>query len=129
MSEAVLRWCKWASDPRPLLRGGPTMSDLSRLPGPMTEQWEWQQLAACSGLGTERVFHPDGERGQRRDSRERAAQAVCRTCPVMAACAAYALSVREPYGVWGGMSESDREEILARNGARPKLPSPPAEAC
>ena len=93
------------------------MSDLSRLPGPITEHWEWQQLAACSGLGTEAFFHPDGQRGQRRLSRERAAKAVCASCPVLAACAAHALAVREPYGVWGGMSESDREAIFARNAA------------
>jgi WhiB family transcriptional regulator, redox-sensing transcriptional regulator len=90
------------------------MSDLSRLPGPVSEHWDWQQLAACTGLGTERFFHPDGERGQRRSSRERAAKAVCAQCPVLDACAAHALAVREPYGVWGGMSEGDREEIFAR---------------
>ena len=89
------------------------MSDLTRLPGPVAEHWEWQQYGACSGLGTERFFHPDGERGQRRAKREALAKAVCETCPVMAPCAAHALRVREPYGVWGGMSETDREEILA----------------
>ena len=93
------------------------MSDLSRLPGPVAEHWEWQQLAACAGLGTEKFFHPDGERGQRRSSRETRAKAVCAACPVTAACAAHALRVKEPYGVWGGLSETDREEILARQGA------------
>lgn len=90
------------------------MSDLSRLPGPVAEHWEWQQHSACAGLGTEKFFHPDGERGQRRSRRETMAKAVCATCPVMAACAEHALRVKEPYGVWGGMSETDREEILVR---------------
>jgi WhiB family transcriptional regulator, redox-sensing transcriptional regulator len=88
------------------------MSDLTRLPGPVAEHWEWQQHAACSGLGTEKFFHPDGERGKRRAGRERAALAVCGRCPVRADCAGHALRVKEPYGVWGGLSESDREEIL-----------------
>ncbi|MDX6242929.1 MAG: WhiB family transcriptional regulator, redox-sensing transcriptional regulator [Frankiales bacterium] len=92
------------------------MSDLTRLPGPVAEHWEWQQYAACSGLGTESFFHPEGERGQRRALREIRAKAVCETCPVKAACAAHALRVKEPYGVWGGMSETDREEILAGRG-------------
>ncbi|MGA1479922.1 MAG: WhiB family transcriptional regulator, partial [Candidatus Nanopelagicales bacterium] len=35
-------------------------------------------------------------------------------CPVLAQCAAHALAVREPYGVWGGMSEDDREAIYQR---------------
>ena len=89
------------------------MSDLTRLPAPIVEHWEWQRDAACTGLGTERFFHPDGERGQRRANRERAALEVCRRCPVIAACAAHALKVREPYGVWGGLTETDREQIIA----------------
>jgi WhiB family redox-sensing transcriptional regulator len=93
------------------------MSDLTRLPGPRAELWEWQQYAACAGLGTERFFHPDGERGQRRAGREVAAKAVCADCPVRAACAGHALQVREPYGVWGGMTEGEREEILAAQAA------------
>ncbi|HEX2419554.1 MAG TPA: WhiB family transcriptional regulator, partial [Micromonosporaceae bacterium] len=30
-----------------------------------------------------------------------------------AECAAHALAVREPYGVWGGFSETEREQLLA----------------
>ncbi|MFQ6199948.1 WhiB family transcriptional regulator, partial [Streptomyces sp. NPDC000405] len=30
------------------------------------------------------------------------AKEVCMRCPVRAECAAHALAVREPYGVWGG---------------------------
>jgi len=29
-------------------------------------------------------------------------------------CASHALAVREPYGVWGGLSEEDREVIYRR---------------
>jgi WhiB family redox-sensing transcriptional regulator len=39
---------------------------------------------------------------------------ICATCPVLKQCAEHALSVREPYGVWGGMSEDDREAIYAK---------------
>jgi WhiB family redox-sensing transcriptional regulator len=31
---------------------------------------------------------------------------------VLRQCRAHALAVREPYGVWGGLSEQDREQIL-----------------
>ena len=40
-------------------------------------------------------------------------QTVCRTCPVRAECAAHALAAREPYGVWGGFTESERVRLLA----------------
>src|SRR5919199_1558848 len=99
------------------------MAELSRLPGPVTEVWDWQMRASCAGLGTEAFYHPDGERGPDRAARERAAKAVCARCPVIKECAAHALAVREPYGVWGGVTEDEREELMGR--ARRRLLPPP----
>ena len=91
------------------------MAEISRLPGPNADLWDWQLHGACRGQDPDTFFHPEGERGPRRRSREAAAKAVCGRCPVVAQCAAHALAVREPYGVWGGMSEDDRERILTRD--------------
>ncbi len=44
-------------------------------------------------------------------ARDLAAKAVCARCPVIAECAAHALQVREPYGVWGGLTEDERELV------------------
>jgi WhiB family redox-sensing transcriptional regulator len=33
-------------------------------------------------------------------------------------CRSHALSVQEPYGIWGGLSEDERELIIAREGRR-----------
>lgn len=88
------------------------MTDLSRLPGPTLDQWEWQMLGACRVEDTELFFHPEGERGPSRSGREAAAKAVCKTCPVLLECRQHALAAREPYGVWGGLSEHDREDLL-----------------
>jgi WhiB family redox-sensing transcriptional regulator len=90
------------------------MTDLARLPGPLSDNWEWQLLGSCRKEDTELFFHPEGERGPRRDNREAAAKAVCAGCPVVAACRAHALAAREPYGVWGGLAEHEREDLLAR---------------
>lgn len=87
-------------------------SPISRLPGPLTENWEWQIQAACRGSDTTVFFHPDGERGDRRRTRERNAKALCARCPVIAECRAHALAVREPYGTWGGLSETERARLL-----------------
>jgi WhiB family redox-sensing transcriptional regulator len=89
------------------------MSETTRLPKPVAEAWEWQYEGACRSLPTEMFFHPDGERGSRREARIRAAKAVCATCPVVAACRAHALSVQEPYGIWGGLTEEERLEIIS----------------
>jgi WhiB family redox-sensing transcriptional regulator len=63
-------------------------------------------------------FHPWNERGPARDEREQRAKAICATCPVIAECAAHALAVREAYGVWGGLTEHEREAMLRRGHRR-----------
>ncbi len=88
------------------------MAELSRLPGGHADAWDWQLKAACRGEDPNLFFHPEGERGAARAARAAAAKAICASCPVMRACAEHALSVREPYGVWGSMSEDDRESAL-----------------
>jgi WhiB family redox-sensing transcriptional regulator len=90
------------------------MTDVTRLPGPNADLWDWQLHGLCRSTGPELFFHPEGERGAARAARDRAAKAVCATCPVLEQCAAHALAVQEPYGVWGGMSEDDREAVYAR---------------
>ncbi|PBO18240.1 WhiB family transcriptional regulator [Streptomyces albidoflavus] len=91
------------------------MADFSRLPGPNADLWDWQLLAACRGVDSSLFFHPEGERGAARSSRETSAKEVCMRCPVRAECAAHALAVREPYGVWGGLTEDEREELMGRS--------------
>ena len=90
------------------------MSNVSRLPGPSADVWDWQRSGACRGRDSAQFFHPDGERGRARLQRERRAKEMCRQCPVMAQCRAHALGVGEPYGIWGGLSETERELLLKR---------------
>ncbi|MBH0121909.1 WhiB family transcriptional regulator [Rhodococcus sp. HM1] len=78
------------------------------LPRPHTDVWDWQRDAACRGFESSAFFHPDGERGHAREQRELRAKLVCAGCPVLEMCREHALSVGEPYGVWGGLSETER---------------------
>jgi WhiB family redox-sensing transcriptional regulator len=91
-----------------------------RLPPPVTEIWDWQLRAACRGLDGGVFVHPDRERGSARAAREMKAKQICRTCPVLQQCRRHALAVREPYGVWGGLSKPERDALLDR-GHRPPL--------
>ncbi|MET0189601.1 MAG: WhiB family transcriptional regulator [Pseudonocardia sediminis] len=87
------------------------MADIRRLPVPVTDIWNWQMRAACRNLDSAVFFHPEKERGPTRVRRERLAKQVCAGCPVREMCRDHALAVREPYGVWGGLSETERTAI------------------
>ena len=91
------------------------MASISRLPKPLQESYEWQYAAACKGVDESVFFSPDAERGPSRRAREAAAKALCAVCPVSRECLEHALTVREPYGVWGGLSVNERENLLRRS--------------
>lgn len=99
------------------------MADLSRLPGPNADFWDWQLDSACRGLDSDIFYHPDGERGSARERRVSTAKAICAACPVIAQCRAHALKTKEPYGVWGGLGEEDREVIYAQQASNARLSS------
>ncbi|GAF50158.1 hypothetical protein RW1_094_01980 [Rhodococcus wratislaviensis NBRC 100605] len=44
---------------------------------------------------------------------ESKAAALCRHCPVLTECGAYALDNRVEFGIWGGMTERQRRALLA----------------
>lgn len=92
---------------------GFAMSNVRKLPGPLADVWDWQMDGLCRGRDSGQFFHPDGERGSARSRRESAAKALCQACPVRPECAAQALASREPYGVWGGFTETERLRLLA----------------
>ncbi len=110
-------------DPRSIFTAAVTslegidVADTRRLPGPNADLWDWQLHAACRGMASSYFFHPEGERGPARARREAQAKAVCFECPAMAACRAHALQVHEPYGIWGGLSEGERAQMLALSAA------------
>lgn len=87
------------------------MAELSRLPGPIADMWEWQLQGACRDADSRLFFHPSSERGPARINRTRNALMICAACPVLQECRRHALTVREPYGIWGGLTEEQRSAI------------------
>ena len=82
------------------------------LPSPLIENWEWQDHAACQDVNPDLFFAADSERGLRKHARELLAKSLCGTCPVRRECAEHAAMVGEMYGVWGGITEEEREPAL-----------------
>jgi WhiB family redox-sensing transcriptional regulator len=85
---------------------------------PKDAVWHWQEHGACLEADPLLFFHPQNERGSSRMRRDRSAKLICASCDVRMECADYAVRAREPYGVWGGLSEDDREHIYSRLDSR-----------
>lgn len=78
---------------------------MSTTTAPATQRWRIH--AACRGTGPALFYDPH-------PASVAAATTVCDSCPVQAECRAHALAAAEPFGVWGGLTESERAEILSR---------------
>jgi WhiB family transcriptional regulator, redox-sensing transcriptional regulator len=75
---------------------------------------EWQTRALCRGSHAHLFFPPTSfERKDERERREMRALAICAVCPVVGDCRDHALAIREPFGIWGGLTEMDRRQVLA----------------
>ena len=79
----------------------------------------WMAQGACVGAPSE-LFFPNDTDWWIIDRAKR----LCATCPVIDQCADHALTHREPYGVWGGLSEKDRRRIL-RQRRQSRIKEPP----
>ena len=74
---------------------------------------DWRHRAACREEDPE-LFFPIGNTGPALLQIEEA-KAVCRRCPVVDACLAWALESGQDAGVWGGLSEDERRALKRRN--------------
>jgi WhiB family redox-sensing transcriptional regulator len=73
----------------------------------------WQLRASCRGPQAVIFFAPSySERKDERVMREQRAKSICFTCPVRRSCLDYALRIREPHGIWGGLNELERKELI-----------------
>lgn len=71
---------------------------------------------ACQQADADLFIGPDDYETPRQvEQREKAAKAVCRSCPAIDSCLAYALEIRPMHGVWAGLSISELH-MLDRQG-------------
>ena len=80
-----------------------------------TLEQTWQIKAACRGPQSAVFFPPPQfERKEDKTARELAAKDICSSCAVREPCLEYAVAIREPHGIWGGLNESERKELIRR---------------
>ena len=76
----------------------------------MRQSLEWQSDGLCAQTDPD-VFYP--EHGDKHAAQ--VAKRVCAECPVIKKCLTSALRWNEPYGIWGGMSPKERQELRKIN--------------
>lgn len=84
-----------------------------------TDRWEygWQWRGACRGEDSALFFPPPQlEEKEDRRAREDRAKAICGGCSVRVECLEYAIRIREPHGIWGGLNELERRVLIRRRG-------------
>ena len=75
----------------------------------------WQVKAACRGPQAAVFFPPPVfERKDEKLEREARAKDICRSCAVKKDCLDYAVSIREPHGIWGGLNEVERKHLMGQ---------------
>ncbi|NXY95567.1 WhiB family transcriptional regulator [Streptomyces sp. BR123] len=67
----------------------------------------WYEVALCAQTGPEFFFPEPG-------SSLRDAKRLCAACEGRVGCLEYALANDERFGVWGGLSESERHALRQR---------------
>ena len=72
----------------------------------------WSDRAACLTAEPETFFPVSSAGASLREVD--VAKAICRSCGVLDECRDYALTTRQPFGVWGGLDEEERREVLAQ---------------
>lgn len=67
---------------------------------------DWTLAARCRGM--EDALFPEGKDQKR-------VRSVCTRCPVRVRCLVEALDNRIEWGIWGGMTERERRQVLRQN--------------
>ncbi|TMK32315.1 MAG: WhiB family transcriptional regulator [Actinobacteria bacterium] len=81
--------------------------------------WGWQFDAACRGEDSSLFFAPNYfEKRDQKEGREAKAKALCARCPVREECLEYALQIHESHGIWGGLNEMERRQLLRERALR-----------
>ena len=67
----------------------------------------WMELGKCQNKDEDgKIFFPDP------GNNAFAAKRMCERCPVREKCLDWSLETRQMYGVWGGVSEKKRRQMM-----------------
>jgi WhiB family redox-sensing transcriptional regulator len=68
---------------------------------------DWWRAAACRDAEPELFFPISATRASKATVRR--AKRICAACPVSSDCLSYALAHRQEQGIWGGLTDEERQ--------------------
>lgn len=84
----------------------------------VSQSWDtsqtWRADAACTGWSPASENDSDPFFEAAAKAQRKAAEYCKELCPVLQHCGAWALKQDQQYGVWGGMTERDRQKLKKR---------------
>jgi WhiB family redox-sensing transcriptional regulator len=72
----------------------------------------WMDDAACLTYSRDLWYGHEHERLEAREQRIAEARRVCYSCPVRVECLEAAIANREPHGMWGGHTTTERRALV-----------------
>lgn len=95
------------------MTGAPLRGTIPGMKEALAPEAEWRESASCLAHPAILFFGMDENEGAaERHVREEEAKRICMHCIVRAECLDYALTTRESYGIWGGLTELERKARL-----------------
>lgn len=80
----------------------------------LTDSDQWRARAACAGDQAAAFYPPlSTEKRVVKTAREERAKAICAGCTVRSICLEQAVESGERYGIWGGMTDTERSRLRA----------------
>lgn len=77
----------------------------------MDTSWRIEALCATVGDEERKMFFGDRE-GMSTHRQHKEARQYCYSCPVQVECLLYSIEADERFGIWGGLTESQRKRYL-----------------
>ena len=78
----------------------------------MTDRNDWVQYANCATTDPDLFVRDERKGGTYSEARK-----ICDACTVQAQCLEEALRNNEEYGIWGGTSRGQREQLVRQGAA------------
>lgn len=81
----------------------------------------WRSAAECAGGGDKDLFYPNGWQSRAAKAQVEEAKWLCRRCSVRDECLSEALANNEQEGMWGGLTPTERRDLVKRNRVARRL--------